>query len=250
MYVDSLCDLVPDDPACLPPTTLPTTTTQPEPTLGTGDVQFTLRWHSTADLDIAVLDPNNEEINFDNPLSSSGGQLDVDSNVECSSAVNNPVENVFWPAGKSLDGLYKVQVRYYGECGSGAGPQSFTLTARIDGVEVALQSITSGVRAENGSLNAPGDSKTYQLTKTPGPPIPVGTTVAPTTPPATAGPPSTTPSSRVPVSTAAPIGGPPTTTEPGQAITLEEYCTKLYGPPVIGAANMYYTLCMHDPTVN
>jgi hypothetical protein len=251
VYVDSLCDMMPNAPECLPPTTtttLPTTTTQPEPTLGTGDVQFTLRWNSKADLDIAVLDPNNEEINFDRPRSSSGGQLDVDSNSECATAVTNPVENVFWPVGKSLDGLYKVQVRYYDECGDAVGPQSFTLTARIGGVEVALQPAASALLAGTGSLNAPGDSKTYEIKKTPGPPIAVDTTVATTTPPASTGPASTTPSSRVPVGSEAPIGTTSATTEPGQAVSLEQHCRDLY-PPVIGAANMNYTLCMHDPTV-
>jgi hypothetical protein len=161
LYVDSLCNMVPNAPECAPTTTtttVPPTTTQPEPTLGTGNVQFTLRWNSKADLDIAVLDPSNEEINFDHPLSTSGGQLDVHSNSECASAVTNPVENVFWPVGKSLDGLYKVQVRYYDECGTAVGPQRFTLTARIGGVEVALQPVTSGLLAEAGSLNAPRDT--------------------------------------------------------------------------------------------
>ena len=33
-------------------------------------------------------------------------------------------------------------------------------------------------------------------------------------------------------------------------MTLEQYCTATYVPPeqpVIGAANPYFTLCMHDP---
>ncbi len=114
-------------------------TTLPEPTLGTGDIQFTLRWSSTADLDLAVLDPNGEEINYANRSSSTGGP--VGRRLErpvLDRGVTNPVENVFWPAGESLDGLYTVAVTYFGGCGDATGPQAFRLTARIDGVEVTL----------------------------------------------------------------------------------------------------------------
>ena len=45
--------------------------------LGTGDVQVTLLWSSVADLDLHVVDPWGEEVCFDNPVSSSGGELVV-----------------------------------------------------------------------------------------------------------------------------------------------------------------------------
>ncbi|MGB8859762.1 MAG: DUF6777 domain-containing protein [Ilumatobacteraceae bacterium] len=264
IYVDSLCDMFPEAPECLPPApvtlppetlppeTLPPETTLPEPVLGTGDIQFTLRWSSTADLDLAVLDPLGEEINYSIRSSSSGGQLDVDSNAGCTGAVTNPVENIFWPTGMSPDGVYTVGVSYYAECGSGTGPQSFTLTALIDGVPVELQPVAAAFYSD-GTLNAAGERQAYTVNKAPGPPLTVAPTVPPTAPP-TAPPtvPATTPTAtnRVPVSSVAPVGPTPTTVAAGQPISLEEYCAAKYPPPVADATNMWYTLCMHDPTVN
>src|SRR5205085_2107616 len=54
-----------------PPDTGSTTT---EPPLGTGDVQVTLRWSGTSDLDLHVTDPAGAEINFSTPTSPRGGQ--------------------------------------------------------------------------------------------------------------------------------------------------------------------------------
>ena len=249
IFVDSLCDLFPEAPECQP--TVETTiveTTIPEPELGTGDIQFTLRWSSTADLDLAVLDPNGEEISYSNRSSSSGGELDVDSNADCSTAVANPVENIFWAAGQSPDGTYQIAVTYYGECGSGTGPQTYTLTALVDGVPVELESVVAGLRQTTGTLNSPGDRHMLSYAKDPSRPI---VTAAPTVP-STAAPtatPATTPTSRVPVTTVAPVGATPTTAQPGETISLDEYCAAKYPPPD-DFTNMMWVLCMHDPTVN
>jgi hypothetical protein len=157
--VEAYCAQYPDDPECddRPPTTtstLPTTiptsppplpapttvptsppptplpTVPPEPDLGTGDVQVTLRWGSTADLDLAVTDPLGETVSFNQTTVSSGGQLDVDANASCLG--DPPVENVFWPAGSAPSGSYTATVTYFGEC-NGEGPQGFSLTVVVDG---------------------------------------------------------------------------------------------------------------------
>jgi hypothetical protein len=257
IYIDRLCDLFPTAPECLPPVpTLPSVpetlppTTLPEPVLGTGDIQITLRWSSTADLDLAVLDPNGEEINFSQPSSSTGGQLDVDSNASCGSAVTNPVENVFWPTGASPAGVYTIQVRYYAECGAGVGPQPFTLTVSVNGVEVAVQPVEASFRATTDQVNQPGDVRVYAVDKGTAPPIGPPATAAPTTPPTaapTTAPPTT--AGPTPVTTVRPVV-PPTTADPGDTMTLEDYCQSLYGPgATIGPEYPLYTLCMHDPTV-
>jgi hypothetical protein len=260
IYIDSLCDLFPQAAECLPPTTTTTTTTLPassstlaEPVLGTGDIQFTLRWSSTADLDLAVIDPNGEEIYYGSRTSSSGGQLDVDSNALCSAAVANPVENVFWPTGQSIDGTYTVAVSYFNECGEATGPQQFRLSALVNGVPVTLTPAQASLRQQVGDqLAAQGDRKVYTVTKTPNPPA---TTVAPTTTatPSTqtsAAPTSRPPTENVPASSIAPVGSPPPTVEPGEPIDLATYCAEMYPPPEIGPENPWYTLCMHDPTVS
>ncbi len=109
-----------------------------EPTLGTGDVQVTLRWSSTADLDLEVIDPQGAAINYDNRQSPSGGQLDVDSNGACENTTADPVENVFWPAGGSPDGEYTIVVSYFGECDGGTGPQAYTLEVKLGGADVEV----------------------------------------------------------------------------------------------------------------
>ncbi|MBK9179560.1 MAG: zinc-ribbon domain-containing protein [Acidimicrobiales bacterium] len=126
---EEICIEYPTFPGCEegppPEGTVPPTVTVPEePTLGSGDVQVTLRWSSTADLDLAVTDPTGARISYEATSSPSGGQLDVDANGAC--AGDPPVENVFWPPGQAPLGEYLLEVHYYGEC-AGEGPQSFTL---------------------------------------------------------------------------------------------------------------------------
>lgn len=102
--------------------------------LGTGDVQVSLTWDSTDDLDLHVVDPNGDEIFYGDPVSPSGGELDVDSNAACAATTDTPVENVFWPDGGSPSGDYEVQVRHYEECGGDGSTQDFTVTVRFGGV--------------------------------------------------------------------------------------------------------------------
>ncbi len=100
-----------------------------EPSLGTGDVQITLRWDAPADLDLHVYDPYQEEIWYDHRSSGSGGILDVDANAGCSPMMDNPVENIFWPYGGAPGGSYNVYVVYFRDCGA-YGPVSYEITIR------------------------------------------------------------------------------------------------------------------------
>lgn len=103
-----------------------------EVVLGTGDVQVTLRWDSTADLDLHVLDPYGEELWYDHKSSASGGILDVDANAACFSQMANPVENVYWPTGGAPTGEYSVGVVYFANCGE-VGPTDFEVIVRLQG---------------------------------------------------------------------------------------------------------------------
>lgn len=100
--------------------------------LGTGDVQVTLRWGSLVDLDLAVTDPSGASIDYANPLSSSGGQLDRDANYPCSGATTGPVENIYWPPAGAPQGHYVVSVHYRTGCGQDPG-EPFELVIRLDG---------------------------------------------------------------------------------------------------------------------
>lgn len=104
-----------------------------EPELGTGDVQVTLRWDNSADLDLHVTDPAGDEIYFAVPSSASGGQLDVDANATCEG--DAPVENIFWPTGGAPTGTYSVSVDYYSACDS-TGPANYVVTILVNGQEV------------------------------------------------------------------------------------------------------------------
>lgn len=201
---DSLCDLYPEVCAEVGHVAVD----PDEPTLGTGDVQITLRWFSTADLDLSVVDPTGAAIDYDNPASPSGGRLDVDSNGGCGDDMtSSPVENIFWPEGTAPDGDYLITVDYFDVCPGGEGPQSFTLTFALGGVpveivpasttgdvellltvhrgEVAAFHTATSVETTEGTLN-PGESQTFRSSKGPGfdPEVPETTTTEPPEAPA------------------------------------------------------------------
>jgi len=74
---------------------------------GFGDVQITLTWDNTADLDLHVFDPSDEEIYWLNTNSNSGGALDVDD------IDGYGPENIYWPQNSAPNGNYKVYVHHY-----------------------------------------------------------------------------------------------------------------------------------------
>lgn len=114
--------------------------------VGRGDVQISVAWSDTSDVDLHVVDPAGEEIYFGHINSVSGGFLDLDSNAACSRqnvtatspGVHNSNENVVWPTGGAPSGTYKVVLDYWSPCGNaqtdwvvtiqrvGAAPQTFT----------------------------------------------------------------------------------------------------------------------------
>lgn len=102
------------------------------PQLGTGDIQVTLRWSTTDDLDLAVTDPSGDTVAYFNPSVASGGQLDVDANAGCSEQNATPIENIFWPPSEAPQGNYSIAVNLFSRC-EGAGPVSFNLTLLVQG---------------------------------------------------------------------------------------------------------------------
>src|SRR5262245_36036705 len=108
-----------------------------KPDTGTGDVQVTLRWASDADLDLHVTEPDGTEIYYLNlGPTSTGGQQDVDSNIDCEN--DGGVENVFWPVGDAPSGTYTVSVqgfRLTRDDGTDCGGGDFTLTITVAGEE-------------------------------------------------------------------------------------------------------------------
>ncbi len=113
--------------------------------IGTGDIQISVAWTDTADVDLHVIDPAGGHLYFGTDSIASGGRLDLDANAAChkntlsdgsQAYVSN--ENVFWPVGGAPSGQYIVYLDYWSDCGvaqtdwvvtlqrNGATPQVFT----------------------------------------------------------------------------------------------------------------------------
>jgi Ca-activated chloride channel family protein len=76
-----------------------------------GDIRISLMWNNRNDLDLHVVTPTGEEINFNSPQDSTGGRLDTDRNLYGETL--RPVENVYWSENAAVPGNYRVFVRNY-----------------------------------------------------------------------------------------------------------------------------------------
>jgi len=93
---------------------------------GTGDVKVTLSFDRVHDLDLHVVEPNGDEIHYQQPATESGGRLDLDSGAHCLPSAANG-ENIYWPPGGAPSGEYVVSVQNYEQCSPGEIPQPSTL---------------------------------------------------------------------------------------------------------------------------
>ncbi len=148
--------------------------------LTTGAVEATIRWDSTADVDLFVRDPQGEVVGWDSPTSPSGGLLEVDTNANCQSLTALPVEHIYWPEGTGLPGIYAIFVWYQMDC-ENTGPLRFSLTVSVGGREIARveEQLARGQRYEmsitvgedgsahsnnDGTITSPDVSKSIPIT--------------------------------------------------------------------------------------
>ena len=98
----------------------------------TGPIQVSISWNTDTDVDLHVVDPDGEEIYYGAPESSTGGELDLDSNAGCSiDGINN--ENITWSDDDSpASGEYIVRVDYWDACDF-EGTTSYVVTVRVEG---------------------------------------------------------------------------------------------------------------------
>jgi len=84
--------------------------------VGTGNLQVSLSWDTATDVDLHLIEPDETEIFYSSRSSSSGGELDLDSNAGCTlDNVNN--ENITYGKNEPPSGHYIVRVDYYAACG-------------------------------------------------------------------------------------------------------------------------------------
>ncbi|MBW2463744.1 MAG: DUF2135 domain-containing protein, partial [Deltaproteobacteria bacterium] len=99
-----------------------------------GNIQITLAWEGGADIDLYVTDPAGEVVSYRNTQVASGGHLDHDGRGACrANDQGNTVENVYWASPNPPAGNYQVELHYYGECNSNAGPTTATVSVSVGG---------------------------------------------------------------------------------------------------------------------
>ena len=115
---------------------------------GTGRLQISCSWNQLNDVDLHLIEPNHEEIYYGNGTSTSGGDLDVDSNPACSiDNINN--ENItYGDTAVIQNGEYIVNVDLYSNCDI-EGNTSYNITAYYEG---ELITPTFGTNPYNGSF--------------------------------------------------------------------------------------------------
>ncbi len=106
--------------------------------VGTGKLQVSLSWNTINDVDLHLIEPDSNIIYYGNPISYSGGLLDLDANVGCNP--DDPqAENIFYA--DSLEvipaGDYTVLVDLFSDCDGQAIPTNYTVSVRYNGELIA-----------------------------------------------------------------------------------------------------------------
>lgn len=103
-----------------------------------GDIEVSLFWSTSADLQLLVRDPAGQSVFDDNPLVVSGGILQEAGNVNCvPAATGTPVSYIYWPPGAIRPGTYEVEVWYQNACSDFPPAVDFTLLIEVNGQVVA-----------------------------------------------------------------------------------------------------------------
>ncbi len=99
---------------------------------GAGLIQVTASWDSGADIDLYITGPLGDTLSFQRPSTPSGGRLDHSGRGECDPDLPNPrIENARWVGSRPLEGIYEVEVHYWGECIGGGGPTNVTISVAV-----------------------------------------------------------------------------------------------------------------------
>ncbi len=126
--------------------------------VGTGEIQTNVTWDTKADIDLHLMDPSGKEIYYGSRNSTTGGQLDLDSNAGCSS--DGPrAENIYWADGLIVPrGEYVLRVDNWSSCGAPA--TNYVVTINLRGLP---PKIFTGRFEDAGSHGGAGAGKTVHI---------------------------------------------------------------------------------------
>lgn len=105
------------------------------------DVEITLHWNSTANLDLRVIGPDGYEIAAGRTQSPTGGyfQQPVGANEHCPSAGRAPIEVITWRLGTAPSGVYRIIAEHVNSCNAAAEDKTlFWVRVNNDGPEAAF----------------------------------------------------------------------------------------------------------------
>ncbi|ESU22623.1 hypothetical protein FEDK69T_18790 [Flavobacterium enshiense DK69] len=119
------------------------------PTPSTGDVQIQLNWNNYNDLDLYCTDPKGETVWFKNKSIPSGGQLEIDMNVEYPDS-KKPIENIYWPTGGAPNGTYNVYLQYYKKQEPNINETPYTIDVKYGGKSENYKGL---IRKEDNALH-------------------------------------------------------------------------------------------------
>jgi tRNA (guanosine-2'-O-)-methyltransferase len=98
---------------------------------GTGLMQVTASWDTGADIDLYVTGPLGDTLSFQRPSTPSGARVDHSGRGDCVDMPNPQIENIRWVGARPMDGIYEVEIHYWGECIGGGGPTQVTLSVAV-----------------------------------------------------------------------------------------------------------------------
>lgn len=96
-----------------------------------------LQWDAAADLNLFVRDPQGRVVSWSSPEVPSGGELQIDSNTNCETPTDEPIEYIYWDPTEIVSGDYQIWAWYQAPCGM-VEPVEFELIVEVEDQQVTL----------------------------------------------------------------------------------------------------------------
>ena len=99
---------------------------------GPGLMQITAGWDTGSDIDLYVTGPLGDTLSFQRRSTPDGARVDHAGRGDCSPNIPNPrIENIRWVGKRPIEGIYEVELHYWGECITGGGPTDVTVSVAV-----------------------------------------------------------------------------------------------------------------------